>query len=123
MKRALLSVAAIAALAALAGCHTCGLGGGSGLGCGTCATAPETCQSCGVPSAACDTCAMGDPGHDCKHCARHVNKMACRKGRAAPCGHRAPMQLGPPMGSITYPYYTLKGPGDFLATDTRPIGP
>jgi hypothetical protein len=30
---------------------------------------------------------------------------------------------GPPTGAITYPYYTLRGPRDFLASDPRTIGP
>jgi len=119
MKRALFSAAAIAVLVGLAGCH-CGLGGACGVaGCDTCAAAPEACQSCGQVSPACNVCAAG-PGPACEKCSLHVNKMACRKGHL---GHRAPMQLGPPMGSITYPYYTVKGPSDFLATETRPLGP
>jgi hypothetical protein len=30
---------------------------------------------------------------------------------------------GPPTGAITYPYYTVRGPRDFLASDPRPVGP
>ncbi len=30
---------------------------------------------------------------------------------------------GPPTGAITYPYYTTRGPRDFLARDIRPLGP
>jgi hypothetical protein len=30
---------------------------------------------------------------------------------------------GPPTGTITYPYYTTRGPRDFLAQDLRPLGP
>ena len=30
---------------------------------------------------------------------------------------------GPPTGAITYPYYTTRGPRDFLARDVRPLGP
>lgn len=30
---------------------------------------------------------------------------------------------GPPAGSVAYPYYTVRGPRDFLAVDTAPIGP
>lgn len=32
-------------------------------------------------------------------------------------------QSGPPQGAIAYPYYTPRGPRDFLATDPRGIGP
>jgi hypothetical protein len=29
----------------------------------------------------------------------------------------------PPMAAITYPYYTLRGPRDFLERTPTPIGP
>lgn len=30
---------------------------------------------------------------------------------------------GPAMGAVSYPYYTVRGPRDFLATNPTPIGP
>jgi len=30
---------------------------------------------------------------------------------------------GPPVGQVTYPYYTNRGPRDFLAESPRSIGP
>jgi len=30
---------------------------------------------------------------------------------------------GPPSGGVTYPYYTNRGPRDFLARNPRSIGP
>ncbi len=30
---------------------------------------------------------------------------------------------GPPVGQVTYPYYTLRGPRDFLDRDPPSIGP
>ena len=33
------------------------------------------------------------------------------------------INAGPPTGAITYPYYTVHGPRDFLAQDPRPLGP
>jgi hypothetical protein len=30
---------------------------------------------------------------------------------------------GPPSGSVTYPYYTNRGPRDFLVDNPRSIGP
>ena len=30
---------------------------------------------------------------------------------------------GPPVGQVTYPYYTNRGPRDFLAENPRGIGP
>jgi hypothetical protein len=37
-------------------------------------------------------------------------------------GPRAPVG-GPPVGTVTYPYYTVRGPRDFLANDPPSIGP
>lgn len=42
-----------------------------------------------------------------------------RSGRAAPAAQ--PQQ--PPVGAVTYPYYTLRGPRDFLQRNPSPIGP
>ena len=36
---------------------------------------------------------------------------------------RDPERSGPATGAMTYPYYTVRGPRDFLAGDPRPIGP
>jgi len=30
---------------------------------------------------------------------------------------------GPPTGGVTYPYYTTRGPRDYLARNPRGIGP
>jgi len=40
--------------------------------------------------------------------------------------HHAPPQApvgGPPVGTVTYPYYTVRGPRDFLVNDPPSIGP
>jgi hypothetical protein len=42
--------------------------------------------------------------------------------RPAVANHQAP-PAGPPTGQVTYPYYTLRGPRDFLQTVPTPIGP
>lgn len=40
------------------------------------------------------------------------------------CGPVAgPVNPGPPVGAVAYPYYTLHGPRDFLARCPRSIGP
>jgi len=46
----------------------------------------------------------------------------CRPCRRGPAMGEA-FQPGPPTGSVTYPYYTLHGPRDFLVSDPPPIGP
>jgi len=40
-------------------------------------------------------------------------------------GHGTPAMQPqqPPMAAITYPYYTLRGPRDFLERTPKPIGP
>jgi len=110
MRRALLFLFAGCFLAATAGCCSDRAGGDRpahdllGFGKGTCQAAPETC-------AGCDTC--GDPqcrncyGRGCEHC----------------LGHNQPITPGPPVGAVTYPYYTTRGPRDFLASNPTPIGP
>ena len=49
-----------------------------------------------------------------------------RTARMARMARRQEEELinpGPPTGTITYPYYTTRGPRDFLAQDLRPLGP
>ena len=42
----------------------------------------------------------------------------CRGGRQA----RRPFQPGPPTAQVTYPYYTTRGPRDYLERNPRSIG-
>lgn len=74
----------------------------------------------------------------CGHASYVPTCHACRQCRGA-CGNCSPWpncadghravadQLGgppgPPCGQITYPYYTTRGPRDFLMKNPRPIGP
>ena len=46
---------------------------------------------------------------------------SCRPGRRG-SGAQA-FNPGPPIGSVAYPYYTIRGPRDFLASDPPSIGP
>jgi len=46
----------------------------------------------------------------------------CRCGRNG-AGDGAMVDGGPPGASITYPYYTNRGPRDFFAKSPRGIGP
>jgi hypothetical protein len=117
MKRAMFSVATLVVLAGLAGCAT-----QHGLhplipSCGSCAApAAEGCQSC---DASCNNGStedpeqcVSDPGRGCRLC----------KGRRV--RSEEPMvDPGPPTGAVTYPYYTTRGPRDFLARNPQSIGP
>ncbi|MBN2022339.1 MAG: hypothetical protein JW809_06050 [Pirellulales bacterium] len=68
--------------------------------CGHCDDCPETCQAC--PTDCCEECG----GRGCRLC----------------CGRPA-VDPGPASAAITYPYYTTRGPRDFLARNPRSIGP
>jgi hypothetical protein len=46
-------------------------------------------------------------------------------GRCGGCRDNCPTPAtpGPPTGEVTYPYYTLHGPRDFLDANPRGLGP
>jgi hypothetical protein len=114
MTRALFSILAVAAMAALTGCaHHASY----------CHSDP--CGAAGVLSDNSDAC------EDCTtmgRCGLFAGRQMCDGCGRVGCGGRcrgdgcgaAP---GPPIGAITYPYYTVRGPRDFLARNPRPIGP
>jgi len=123
MKNALFALLAGVAVAALSGCahnrcNSCCENGPSekdthfcvhpirsllGIGQGTCRKCPETAAACPTcPQPACHACG----GRGCGMC----------------LGHGQPMAEGP-VGAVTYPYYTLHGPRDFLAKNPPSMGP
>lgn len=108
MKRALLLLLAVVVVAGLTGCIA--RHGRRPWACmgGSCAQAPENCASCDV---SCEpTC---EPS--CESCRR------MRRVREVVVAPEAPP--GPPTGAVTYPYYTTRGPRDFLAKNPPSIGP
>jgi len=114
--RCALILTAVAVLAGLAGCAASTAQYGPGCMVGTCASAPETCASC---SGGCSSCTdpggvVYDPGSS-----RGTKLMGGFSGDR----WRQPFNPGPPAGAVTYPYYTTRGPRDFLASDPRSIGP
>ncbi len=127
MKRVLTTVVALTLTAGLTGC--CGW---PGLCCpsflaGNCAQAPENCGSCDT---GCDTCG----GAGCQTCGDAnaglggllgVGQGACEGCRGKGCRlcRAEAFTPGPPAAQITYPYYTVRGPRDFLARSPRSIGP
>lgn len=109
MKRAFLTLMAGIAVAVLAGCSS-ERGHLLGTHQGTCRSAPETCAACGT--CGCQHC--GDPKCGCDGpLARHCAERDAYRGAVA----------GPPTGAVAYPYYTIRGPRDFLAKDPGSIGP
>jgi hypothetical protein len=109
-------------------CNSCGYDPHSG-GCGGCGE----CEGGGCD--ACDSCGGGDCNSwDCAQgysdgC--YTTYGAHTPGGCRSCGFgggpSADDQLynepGPPTGAITYPYYTTRGPRDFLARNPASIGP
>lgn len=80
---------------------------------------------CGRAAACCPVCGSVAP---CSHswCAKPGSLCAPRAGLARyglGHGHGTYIQPGPPTAAITYPYYTLRGPRDFLQSNPTPIGP
>ena len=107
MKQTLFAALAVIVLAGMAGCRG--------------PQAQGLVDSCGACTDECDGCesgeieACGDPA---------CVDPACIAGRGPlrrHCGSAGP--AGPPTGTITYPYYTLRGPRSFFAQNPRAIGP
>lgn len=118
MKRGLYTLLVAISVASLVGCKSGTSGCGPG-GCmiGSCASAPETCAS---TSGQCCEDPMVDPGDP-----RHVRDPGNgRLGRAFRRGTGDPGFVpGPASGAVTYPYYTTRGPRDFLNPNPPSIGP
>jgi hypothetical protein len=119
MKRAFLILVTGIVVAGLAGCaadgcRDCGGKGLLGRIAGTCASAPETCAGCGDPN--CPNCGRNgrDPGdeRDGPLARQRAESNAYQGG-----------QPGPLTGAVAYPYYTTRGPRDFLARNPSSIGP
>ena len=115
MKRTIFSVLAVVVLAGLTGCIT--QHGRRPWNCmgGSCAQSPENCQSC-------EDCDNGrDPGRlRCRNCGGRGARRGLDDGQGLDNGV---VESGPPTGTVTYPYYTTRGPRDFLAKNPRSIGP
>lgn len=117
MKRAFLTLMAGIAVAALAGCaqhgcRDCEAKHLLGFRQGTCQMAPETCAAC--QGGACDGQNCGDPsGGRNGPFAQHRAEFDAYHGGAP----------GPLTGAVAYPYYSTRGPRDFLARNPASIGP
>ena len=114
MKHSMFSALAVCVLIGLAGCvsrHGRYLNG--------------TCDGCAQPQEACQ-CSCEDPGNNCCECCEDPCRMArlrrCR-GRCCEDNGGQYANPGPAVGAIAYPYYTVRGPRDFLVDNPPSIGP
>jgi hypothetical protein len=113
MKRLMLAATLAALVGSSSGCclfdRLFGHGGCAAC-CGKCGPYP----ACGGPAPNCPPCGPGGNCDGSPGCARSG-------GDGGPADESA--FAGPPTGGVTYPYYTTRGPRDFLATNPRGIGP
>jgi hypothetical protein len=148
MKRALLAVAALTLVATSTGCCCFERMFCWGCGSGNCYGHEGPCQAgCGAAcgGAGCSDCGMAgnsvteggyvDGGYENmqmgpgsyaqrpvgrKHHPAGGHPMVHQRRNA---GGQYEFAAGPPTGGVTYPYYTNRGPRDFLAKNPRSIGP
>jgi hypothetical protein len=91
------------------------------------------CESCG-PSEACGPGGCQPGCRDCAagHCKKHVGRYGglakhhlshAERAALAASDYGATQPAGPPTGAVAYPYYTTRGPRDFLAKNPPSIGP
>ncbi|MDX1964758.1 MAG: hypothetical protein SFX18_16535 [Pirellulales bacterium] len=120
MKQACLLLAAAVLLAASGGCCAVDRLGSHAWGCGV----GHGCKgdSCGYAAGGgCDSC-----GQSCPRCGHGLLKGICNHCGAA---HASTTMGGEPTGpyagngTVAYPYYTTRGPRDFLAKNPGGIGP
>jgi hypothetical protein len=146
MKRALFVLLAISAASLNGGCqlyHRMHRGhDGCSHGCpdGACAHSdPGQCGSgqCGPGQCGPGQCGDGVDGHPDRYELLHfghqgppqrggvlswLGSLHGGSGQGGPAANAQPAP-GPSAGNVSYPYYTTRGPRDFLAADPRGIGP
>jgi len=91
-----------------------------------------SCYQGGQGSSACQTCQENGRGGVCENCGgRGCGLCSQRRGGAGGgfCPHQGgypeypAFNPGPPTGQVAYPYYTVRGPRDFLQSNPPSIGP
>ena len=102
-------------------CGTCDSGGCCGNGCSGCANGQCSSGRCGPGSrGGCSACG----GRGCGLCQRMAGRVAsdfCPHAAGYPESHN--FTPSPPSGQVAYPYYTVRGPRDFLRDNPPSIGP
>lgn len=115
MKQTIYAVLVVTLLTSFAGCLSAHGRRPTACVAGSCAQAPENCASCD-----CGNCQdPKDPSQQapCRAC----GGRGCRLCRGGDGGDG--FVAGPPAGTVAYPYYTTRGPRDFLARNPQSIGP
>ncbi len=75
---------------------------------------------CPQPGPHCPCCGNG---YCCSCCGPPAPGCPCCCGGGASGDHNYNFMPGPPVAQTAYPYYTLRGPRDFLLDNPPPIGP
>ncbi len=123
MRRALLASLAAVTLTISSGCGLCDhmfcwhkpyAGCGNGCGDGACANG-----GCGNGGCANGGCANGGGPVSEQDALAHGGYHAVPRG----VGGTNVAPAGPPTGAVAYPYYTVRGPRDFLDPNPPSIGP
>ena len=93
---------------------------------GACQDCPDGCPTGDCETGACQEC----PGGTCRvpHSGRYGGLAKHHlspeeKAALAASDYGATQPAGPPTGAVAYPYYTTRGPRDFLAKNPPSIGP
>jgi hypothetical protein len=101
-------------------------GGYADGGCPDGQCGPEGCPDGACGNGACQDCADGSchPRHVGRYggLAKH-HLTPAEKAALAGSDYGAVQPAGPPSGAVAYPYYTTRGPRDFLAKNPPSIGP
>ncbi len=96
--------------------------------CGCTCSCPEDC-CCDASCGCVDNCCGCDSGSCCADRGRNPCQTAIGKVASGFCPHSSGYPAmyncnpGPPVGQTAYPYYTTRGPRDFLQNNPPTIGP
>lgn len=101
-------------------------GGCQGGACDTGECGPGGCETGTCGPAGCNDCADGTcrPRHVGRYGGLAKHHLSPEERAALECSdYGATTPAGPPSGTVAYPYYTTRGPRDFLAKCPPSIGP
>ena len=103
MRRSLFALLAVAAMFGFSGCQ-------------------HMARHCGIHAkGCCDTCGADEGSCGCGHHGHHGHHgLGHHHGGMG--GPNAAPPYGPPAAQVTYPYYTTRGPRDFLLNNPPSIG-